>query len=217
MSDRAKVETELNFLSELERREVVTQMSLAKRFSVSVGLVNAMLKRAIKKGYVKAKAAPYKRYAYYLTPKGFNEKSRLVAQYLETSLDFFRSARQEYTQLFESETAANRQSFVLVGQGELVEIAIWSAHEVGVEIRGVDFQGEASSTTLFGVPIVSKTGGIEPHDTLVIAESRHPQSIYDQLREKYPNHHIAAPAFLCITSSPLDFSPPHVAPKGKTK
>ena len=47
----------------------------------------------MKKGFVKAKAAPYKRYAYYLTPKGFNEKSRLVAQYLEVSLDFFRTAR----------------------------------------------------------------------------------------------------------------------------
>ena len=31
MSDRAKLETELSFLSELERREVVTQMSLAQK------------------------------------------------------------------------------------------------------------------------------------------------------------------------------------------
>ena len=36
---------------------------------------------------------PLNRYAYYLTPQGFAEKSRLTAEYLAASFDFFRRAR----------------------------------------------------------------------------------------------------------------------------
>ena len=70
-----------------------TQRSLAVRLDVALGLANALLKRCVAKGLVKIQNAPARRYAYYLTPKGFAEKSRLVAEYLETSLNFFRRAR----------------------------------------------------------------------------------------------------------------------------
>jgi hypothetical protein len=100
VSRESKVGSELEFYSALERGEVVSQMSLSKRVGVAVGLINALLKRSMNKGYVKARQAPYKRYAYYLTPKGFAEKGRLVAEYLDVSLHFFREARDQYAALF---------------------------------------------------------------------------------------------------------------------
>ena len=116
MADKIGLQTELELLSALERREVVTQPALAKRLSISVGMVNALLKRAVRKGLVKAKAAPYKRWAYYLTPEGFEEKSRLVARYLDSSLTFFRMARREYRLLFLGGQRAGFRRFVLVGR-----------------------------------------------------------------------------------------------------
>src|SRR3546814_11880534 len=62
---------------------------------VALGLANALLKRCAAKGLVKIQNAPARRYAYYLTPKGFAEKSRLVAEYLEPSLHFFRGSRSQ--------------------------------------------------------------------------------------------------------------------------
>ena len=62
--------SELEFLTAIERGEVVTQMTLRKRIGVSIGLINAMLKRGIRSGYVKAQKAPLRRYAYCLTLKG---------------------------------------------------------------------------------------------------------------------------------------------------
>ena len=76
MPSKTPLKTELDILAALESGEVVTQMTLAKRVGVAVGLINALIKRGMRKGYVKARSAPYKRYAYYLTPKGFAEKSR---------------------------------------------------------------------------------------------------------------------------------------------
>src|SRR3546814_4310673 len=66
---------------------------------------SALLKRCAAKGLVKIQNAPARRYAYYLTPKGFAEKSRLVAEYLETSLHFFRGARSQYEERSEEHTS----------------------------------------------------------------------------------------------------------------
>ena len=46
MADKIGLQTEIELLSALERREVVTQPALARRLSISVGMVNALLKRA---------------------------------------------------------------------------------------------------------------------------------------------------------------------------
>ena len=136
MADKIGIQTEIELLAALERREVVTQPALAKRLSISVGMVNALLKRAVRKGLVKAKAAPYKRWAYYVTPEGFQEKSRLVAQYLDTSLAFFRMARREYRLLFQNGQRAGYRRFVLVGRGEVAEIALLAALEADAELVG---------------------------------------------------------------------------------
>src|SRR5262249_42656896 len=53
---------------------MVTQMTLGKRMGVSIGLVNTLLKRRMRNSYVKARKVSFKRYAYYVTPKGFSEK-----------------------------------------------------------------------------------------------------------------------------------------------
>jgi hypothetical protein len=62
-----KSNSELEFLTAIERGAVVTQMTLRKRIGVSIGLINALLKQGMHKGYVKARKVPFKRYAYYVT------------------------------------------------------------------------------------------------------------------------------------------------------
>ena len=73
-----KADADLDLLTAVERGEVVTQQMLKHELGVSVGLINALIKRAVKKGLVKVREAPYKRYVYYLTPHGFAEKGRLL-------------------------------------------------------------------------------------------------------------------------------------------
>ena len=89
MEANLKISKIINFFSQLEKKKIISQSKLAKNVLISLGMANAILKKAISKGYVKVKAAPYKRYVYYLTKKGFSEKSNLVQEYLEDSLNFF--------------------------------------------------------------------------------------------------------------------------------
>src|SRR5947209_18495801 len=77
-----------------------SQRRIASELGVALGLVNAYLKRCVKKGLVKVSEAPTRRYAYYLTPRGFAEKSRLTVEYLSSSFSFFRQAKAECVPVF---------------------------------------------------------------------------------------------------------------------
>lgn len=213
MADKIGLQTEIELLSALERREVVTQPALAKRLSISVGMVNALLKRAARKGLVKAKAAPYKRWAYYVTPEGFEEKSRLVARYLDTSLAFFRKVRQEYRQLFIDGQKEGRRRFVLVGRGEVAEIALLAAIEADAEVVGI-LDRKANTSRLHGLPVLRSLDEAGAWDALVITDSRRPQEAFDRLRGTVPEERVLAPPFLHVAREPLDFAPPAVETAG---
>lgn len=200
MSTKPKIETELDILEQLESGSVTSQLSLSQRISVSVGFVNALLKRAIQKGFVKVSTAPRKRYAYYVTPQGFREKSRLVAEYLETSLQFFRKARSEYRTLFKTESSSTPVDFVFAGGGELTEIALLAAHETGSAVIGI-FDPTANSEKMLGVPVIQDMEQLDPGAVLIVTESSQPQALYDQLRHRYPVSRILVPKFLRVVQN----------------
>ncbi|MBI4367039.1 MAG: MarR family transcriptional regulator, partial [Deltaproteobacteria bacterium] len=80
-------------LDAVEYGKVNSQRDLARDMEVALGFANAYLRRCIRKGWIKVRAAPARRYLYYITPTGFSEKARLTAEYLASSFDFFRTAR----------------------------------------------------------------------------------------------------------------------------
>src|SRR5579872_6316548 len=99
----------LGLLSSLETDGARSQ----RRIAAELGIVNAYLKRCVKKGLVKVGDAPARRYAYYLTPQGFAEKSRLTVQYLSDSFSFFRKAKSDCTRIFEEAAARDYKRLVL--------------------------------------------------------------------------------------------------------
>ena len=198
-----KPNSELEFLTAIERGEVVTQMTLRKRIGVSIGLINALVKRGMHNGYVKARKVPFKRYAYYVTPTGFSEKGRLVAIYLETSLAFFRAARSEYADIFARARTDGRSRFVLVGSGDLAEIAILAAWGEGLTLLGL-LDSETNQDQHYGVTCIRSLEEIGPFDAVVITDSRTPQQAYEDMRERLPEAQVLAPPLLKITRDRAD-------------
>ena len=82
-------EITLGVLNAVEENSRVTQRDVAKYIGIALGLTNAYLKRCIRKGLIKVQQVPANRYSYYLTPKGFAEKSRLTGEYLAQGFQFF--------------------------------------------------------------------------------------------------------------------------------
>ena len=90
--DEREEQLVLELLDQVGKKNNVSQRHLARHLGVALGLANSYLKRCIRKGFIKITEAPANRYLYYLTPKGFTEKSRLTAKYLSSSFSFYRKA-----------------------------------------------------------------------------------------------------------------------------
>jgi hypothetical protein len=88
-------------------------------------------------GLIKVSQIPRRRYAYYLTPQGFVEKSRLTATYLSHSFSFFRQARTQCDAMFAAAVEKGVSRIVLLGAGDLVDIACLIVRERPIEVAGV--------------------------------------------------------------------------------
>lgn len=127
----------LDLLNSVEQNGARSQRHFAAELGIALGLVNAYLNRCIKKGLVKASQAPARRYAYYLTPQGFAEKSRLTVSYLSSSFGFFRKAKADCISVFGLAQQRHLKRLVLVGVSDLAEIAAICAIESDILLVGV--------------------------------------------------------------------------------
>ncbi len=196
----AEAQITLGMLNAVEENAVLTQRTLARELGIALGLANAYLKRCVTKGYIKVTHAPAKRYAYYLTPQGFAEKSRLTAQYLTISLDFFRLARGQCGALFGECAAQGWTQIALCGAGELAEIAILCADSHAVQLIGVvAMDGGAGVGRL---PLVTDLAALAKPDAVVITDQRTPQQSYDRMVTQLPRERVLAPRLLNISRTP---------------
>ena len=202
-ASKEALESELSLLllSSIESDESVTQRSLAVRLGIAVGLTNAYFKRCVRKGWVKAQAIPAKRYAYYLTPQGFSEKSRLVGEYLTSSLGFFRNARAQCAECLAYSQSRGWRRVALVGAGDLTEIATLAAIGQPVDLTLVIAPGH-NGETVAGLTVATDLERAKDFDAVLLTDIITPQATYDALRAYLPDDRILAPEMLRLTRRP---------------
>ena len=188
----------VQLLDSVAGQSTSNQRALARKIGISVGLVNALVHRAVRKGLIKVKEAPTRRYAYYLTPKGFAQKGKLVAEYLEHSLTFFRTARQEYSDIFSRCDCARIKRVVLCGASELAEIATLALNGVGVTNIAVLDQ-KTNQSQVAGFQVIRSFDDLMPGDVFVITDGQNPQETYDLLVAQVEQERVFVPAFLRIS------------------
>lgn len=198
-----KKNSELHFLTSLEEGKEVTQKSISSHISVSIGFVNALIKKFLKKGIIKVQQAPYKRYVYYLTPDGFSEKSKLVLEYVTDSLSLFRSLRKELNIIF---TYNKKTKFILYGMSEISEIAILSANEVGSEIIGI-VEPNLNKKKMFNIPVLKKIPENLINKKILICCTKNAQKIYFNLLQEIPEERIVVVKSLFISRKKPNFKP----------
>ena len=94
----------------------------------------------LKKGLLKLSQAPLRRYSYYITPKGFVEKTKLVSDFIVSSLGFYRKAKTEYEKMLLS--INKKKIIILVGISDLTDIAVLvsSIHNIKISfIYAIDY------------------------------------------------------------------------------
>jgi DNA-binding MarR family transcriptional regulator len=171
----------LQILDELSKNDSLTQRDLSNGLGIALGLVNSYIKNLIKKGYITVKAIPSKRYAYYLTPKGFAEKTRLTYDLLHDYTRVYREARKSFKQLFQDLQTAGKQKIVFAGADETAEIAYLTLQETRLVLLDV-LDDDAAGKDFFGRPI-RKLEAVRDmqYDIILVASYLKRNELYEQL------------------------------------
>lgn len=172
---------ELELLTEIAEDEGVTQRALSKKLGMALGLTNLYIKRLAKKGYIRIVNIKRSRIKYLLTPQGFAEKAHLAYQFMEYSLAYYMSLRETYRQRLLPLRRMNGRRVLLVGSGEVAEIAalvLWELdlaleHVVDDEKSGKAFLGH-KVRTLAEIPEMS-------FDWIVLALLNESDSLLERL------------------------------------
>src|SRR6204780_44350 len=170
----------LGLLTSVDSNGARSQRHIAAELDIALGLVNAYLKRSVKKGLVKVSQAPARRYAYYLTPQGFSEKSRLTIEYLSSSFSLFRKAKEDYGKVFDLAHMLGLERIVLAGKSDLCEIAILCAVDGPVTIVAV-IDPDDNISPFIGVKVVRSYADVaEPFDGVVVTDLTRARSVFDE-------------------------------------
>ena len=170
----------LDLLNSVEFDGGQSQRRLAAELGIALGLVNAYLRRCVKKGLLKVNEVPKRRYMYYLTPQGFAEKSRLTVEYLSVSFGFFRRAKTECGDLFNDAAERGFLRVALAGISDLAEIAMICALDTGVQITAI-VDADATVKKFMGVPVANSFDAVAAEcDAVLITDLQRA----DELKEK---------------------------------
>ena len=190
----------LGLLESVERNGEQTQRHLASELGIALGLVNAYLKRCVKRGLLKLGEAPARRYAYYLTPHGFAEKSRLTVEYLAYSFSLFRRARSEYADVMKLVRAREYKRLILAGASDLAEIATICAISEGIQVVGV-VDPNSAQARLVGLPVVADYDLVtDDVDAVIITDLASAQEVQTKAIARFGAERVFAPAFLGLSS-----------------
>ena len=144
---------ELKVLEELSNDSAPTQRSISQKLGVALGLTNLMIRRSVKKGYVKVVNMEGNRVRYLLTPKGVTEKTRLTYEYLEYSIHLYREVRRAIQGALGPVIRSGGKRVLLFGTGEIAEIAYLTIKEAGLHpIGAVD--EESAKESFLGLPVI---------------------------------------------------------------
>jgi len=171
----------LLLLDEISKGEDLSQRDLSKKLNIALGLVNSYIKNLISKGYITIKNIPSRRYTYYLTPKGFAEKSRLTYDLLHDYTRIFQEARRDFRGLFSALIENDIKDVVFAGIDEVTEIAYLSHQEVDINLVGVvdDIKTEGNFFKMNVKPL-DDIGSID-YDVIIITTYLRRNSVYKNL------------------------------------
>jgi EPS-associated MarR family transcriptional regulator len=106
-------EVRYKLLKLLEPNPQLSQRQVAQELGVSLGKVNYCLKALVDRGWVKVANFKNSRnksaYMYLLTPRGFEEKARVTARFLQIKIREYQALKDEIEQIREDAELQTRR------------------------------------------------------------------------------------------------------------
>jgi len=179
----------------------VSQRSLARDLGIALGLTNLLMRRLVRKGWIRIVRVKPNRVLYLITPAGIAEKARMSREYFQRSVAFYAETRDRIRQSFEHLTGtagpdgARVERIVFFGAGEVAEVGFVCLAETGLTLVGV--VDDERVKPFFGTPVhpsseltASAVAG-RPYDRVAVMSFGDPGAIAERLgRLGIPESHI---------------------------
>lgn len=158
-----------------------SQRDLSKKLDISLGLVNALLKKVVKDGFFRIVPIGGSRHKYAMTPKGLSEKTMLSYRYLLHSVEYYKSTRNKLGLLFDELNDLKMEKLLFFGVSDFAEIAYITAKEKKIDVLGIieiDYPG----SKFLDIPIFEMSVIRNRHfDAIVITDLKGATEIRDSL------------------------------------
>ena len=184
----------LSVLSALDSDRKVTQRSLAAELGIALGLTNSFLKKCVDKGLIKINQIPVNRYSYYLTPRGFAEKTRLTAKYFQSSFSFYRRAKLECAAILNECQKKEKINIILSDYSEFAEIVLIVALSSQINLSGII--GDSSKNKIKNIPIKNDIKLFSNYDAILITDMKDASKKYKELTKIVDKDKVILPGIL---------------------
>ena len=124
---------DLQFLEELEKTPNLSQRELSNKFGIALGVTNACIRRMVRRGWIKLRKVPPRRIGYYLTPKGFAEKSKLTLTFLSYNIHHYARLKAKIAEKFLEMRSQGVNRVIFYGVSDEMEVAY-------VTLQGTDME-----------------------------------------------------------------------------
>lgn len=154
----------VRLLTSIDEKSEFTQRGLAKELGIALGLMNQYLKRCVMKGWVRGMQITPKRMLYFITPDGIAEKGKMMKDYLNRSLSFFKEAKTQCEAAFKLCTEFENPNIALFGSGDLADIAML-----------------VGSSQKLNITCIDDIKNIQHYDICILTDTQNPQQTYFNL------------------------------------
>lgn len=129
-------EQDSKILTEIQRTLAIdpnaTQRTMAENSNISLGMMNAVLKRCIERGWIAVQNLSVKKVCYCLTPEGFNEISRRTTNYMKRSFSMMNDYADKIQNMVNRAKSEGKNKVVLFGKSNVQFVIEWACEKSGM-------------------------------------------------------------------------------------
>jgi len=176
---------DLQFLEEIEQNPKVSQRELSHKFGIALGVTNACIKRMARRGLIKLTGIRPRRVAYYVTPKGFTEKTKLTLNFFSYNIHHYAEMKKRIGKILLEMQNRGVKRVAFYGVNDEMEVAYVTLQGLDMKLVGILDDENNSGKEIFGYKVIGP-GAVKSMnpDAILITSMRYQNSYVKNLMKQ---------------------------------
>lgn len=117
----------------LKENPLASQRILAKNAGMSIGLMNAVLKRFVERGWIMLSNVNLKKFSYALTPAGITELTKRSRNFARRTFEIANKYNEKICNVVADAKKSGKSCVVLYGQSYIKFLLVYACQKFGIE------------------------------------------------------------------------------------